>query len=76
MDTRTFYSYAGTDRVDTLVIRLYGDFCAFAGNAGDFVYRDEAVVYLGNFELEKTAQEIFRCAGNDNLGIVVFVIYL
>ena len=55
VDTRTFYSDAGTDRVDTLVIRLYGNFCAFAGNAGDFVYRDEAVVYLGNFEFEKTA---------------------
>ena len=74
MDTASLDSDAGTDRIDALVVALDCYFGTFAWFAGHILDGDEAVVYLGNLQLEKPAQEARVGAGDDYLGVVVGVV--
>ena len=74
MDTRAFHTHTGTYRVDTVVVRFYGNLGTLARYAGHGANVDEAVVDFGYFELEQAAQELLVGTAYGNLGVVVLVV--
>lgn len=58
-----------------VVVALYGNFRAFAGDAGYCTDADESVVDFGYFKFEQTAQEVLGCARYDDAYVVIFVLY-
>ena len=56
VDTRSFHTHAGTYGVDTVIVRFNSYFGTLARFADDFFDGDQAVEYLGNFQLEQALQ--------------------
>ena len=75
MNTGTFHSDAGADRVDTVIVRLNGHFCSLSRNTGNRLDGDQTIVDFRNFKFEQTLQEQFVCTGKDDLRIVVVVVH-
>lgn len=57
-NTRTFYAYAGSYRINSLVIALYGYFCPLAGNTDNFLDCNQPIIDFRHFLLEKFLEEI------------------
>ena len=75
MNTAPLYTYAGTYRVDTVVVRLNGNLGTLTGDTGNLLNGNQSVIDFGHFHLEQTLQEYRRCTGKDNLRIVILVVH-
>jgi len=62
MDTKSFHPHAGSYRIDTVIIGLYGHLGTFAGNAGNPLDGDQSVGNLGYLLFEQAFEEYRGCA--------------
>ena len=74
MNTAAFYTDTSTHRVNTIIIWLYGNFCAFTGNTGNLLYSNQSVINFRYFHFKQTLQENGRRTTQDNLRIIVLVV--
>ena len=76
MHTTTLHTYAGTYRIDTLVVALYSYLGTIAWHTGHTTDGNQTIVDLRHLSLEQTLQEHGRGTRKDNTGIVVLVLHL
>ena len=75
MDTRTFHAYASSNRIDTLIVRLNCYLSTFTRNTGNLLDCDKTVVDFRNFLFKQTLQEHRRSTAQDNLRVVILIVY-
>ena len=76
MDTGTFHSHTGSNRINTFVVGLHGHFRPFTGNPHDLLDSDQSVENLWNLQLKQTLQEYRRGPGKNDQGIGITHIHL
>ena len=75
MNTTPFYTYTGTYGIDSVIIRLHCDLGTFARNTGNLFNGNQTIIDFRHFHFEQTLQENGRSTRQNNLRIIVLVVY-
>ena len=57
MNTTSLYTYTGSYRVDSVIVRFYRDLGTFARDTGNLLDGNQTIINFGYFHLEQTLQE-------------------
>ena len=76
MNSRTFYAYASTNRIDMFIKRLHCHLSAFTRDARNILNNDYSFMNLRNLLLKKALEEERRRTAQDNLRVLILIVNL